>query len=128
MASILASTFEYHFPFITKALRVISPKSFFAIKLKLKLHQTHLICHKFVRKMSVNSSNKALRTIPHPSIYNVRSYILHTGRCKGMTQEILRNFFILHHSLKYTIQYTRKQLSFVSFTPVQHKVAPTGKN
>ena len=65
------------------------------------MYQIHLVCHKLIMEMGVNSSNKAFRTIPHPSIYNVRSYVLHTGRCKGMTQVILCNFFILHHSLEY---------------------------
>ena len=93
LASILASTFQYHFPFITKALRERYSKSFFAIKLKFKLYQIHLVCHKLIRKMGVNSSDKAFRTIPHPSIYNIRSYVLHAGCRKGMTQVILCNFF-----------------------------------
>ena len=50
------------------------------MKLKFKLHQVHLICHELIGEMGVNSPNKAFRTIPHPSIYNIRSYILHTSR------------------------------------------------
>ena len=58
--------------------------------------------------MSINSSNQSFRAIPHPSIYNVRSYVLHTGRRKGMAQVILRYFFILHHSLENAIQSIKK--------------------
>ena len=75
----------------------------FFILLKFKLHQIHLVGHKLIREMGVNSSDKAFRTIPHPSIHNIRSYVLHTGCCKGMTQVILCNFFILHHSLEYAV-------------------------
>ena len=39
----------------------------------------------------------------NPSIYNVRSYVLHASRCKGMAQEILRNFLVLHYSLKHAV-------------------------
>ena len=53
--------------------------------------------------MGINSADKTFRTIPHPSIYNIWSYILHAGRYKGMSQEILRNLFILHHSLKHAV-------------------------
>ena len=57
--------------------------------LELKLHQIHLVGHELIREMGINTPNKAFRTVPHPSIYNIRSYILHTGRCKGMAQKIL---------------------------------------
>ena len=68
---------------------------FFFIKLKFKLHQIHLACHELIREMGINSTHKSFRTIPHPSIYNVRSYILHTGRRKSMAQVIL--LFNLHY-------------------------------
>ena len=59
------------FPLIAKALRDIFPKSFFFIKLKFKLHQIHLVRHKLIREMGVNSSDKPFRTVPHPSIHNI---------------------------------------------------------
>ena len=59
LASILASTFQYSFPLMTKALRAFLSKSFFVIKLKLKLYQIHLIRHELIREMSVNSTHKA---------------------------------------------------------------------
>ena len=77
---------------------------FFFMNLKFKLHQIHLIYHESIREMGINTPNKPFRTVPHPSIYNIRSYVLHTGRRKGMAQEILCYFLVLHHSLEYTIQ------------------------
>ena len=82
-------------PLQQKPFECFSRRAFFFIKLKFKLHQIHLVRHKLIREMGVNSSDKAFRTIPHPSIYNVRSYILHTGRRKSMAQVIL--LFNLHY-------------------------------
>ena len=45
---------------ITKALQVLYPKSFFAIKLKFKLHQIHLVGHELIREMGIYSSNKRI--------------------------------------------------------------------
>ena len=75
------------FPLIAKALRAHFSKDFFS--LEFKLHQIHLVRHELIREMGINTPNKAFRTVPHPSIYNIRSYILHTGHCKDMAQKIL---------------------------------------
>ena len=103
LVRILVSTSKSFFIHIAKAVRGIFSNGFFAYFLKFKLHQIHLLFHELIREMGVNSSDKAFRTVPHPSIYNVRSYVLHAGCCKGMAQEILCNFLVLHHSLEYAV-------------------------
>ena len=84
-----------------KLSEIFSRRAFYL--LKFKLYQIHLRGHELVRKVRINSSNKTFGTIPHPSIYNIRSYILYTSRRKGMSQKILRNFFVLHNSLKHMV-------------------------
>ena len=106
------------FPLYNKSPSRISSKSFFFMKLKFKLYQIHLVRHELVREMSVNSANKAFRTVPHPSIYDIRANVLHTGRCKGMTQEILRNFLVLHHSLEHSIQGIQSTITVNRFIDV----------
>ena len=78
--------FNIIFPLQQKPFEYISRRTFFFNKLKFKLYQIHLINHELIREMGVNSSDKPFRTVPHPSIHYIRSYVLHTGRCKGMAQ------------------------------------------
>ena len=68
---------------------------FFLIFLEFELYQIHLHSHKFIGEMGIYSPYKAFRTIAHPSIYNVRSYVLHTSRRIRMAQIILRNRIVL---------------------------------
>ena len=68
--------------------------------------------------MSINPSNKAFRTIPHPRIYDVRAKVLHASGCKSMSQEILRHLFILHHSFEDAIQGIQGAVTFNRFVDV----------
>ena len=59
---------------------------FFFMKLKFKLHQIHLIRHEFIRKMGVNTTNKAFRTIPHKAqLHSIGSLtLIYTRACLGI--------------------------------------------
>ena len=82
------------------------------MKLKFKLHQIHLVGHELIREMGVNSSNKALRTIPHPSVYNVRSYVLHAGRRKG-NLNLINNFMmaLAEEQIKAAFEQSEKEVT-----------------
>ena len=103
LVRVLVSTSKSYFIPKEKAVRVIFSNGFLLDFLEFKVHQIHLRSHEFIGKMGVNSSNKAFGTIAHPSIYNVRSYVLHTGCRIRMPQIILCNGIIFQHFLKDSI-------------------------
>ena len=55
-------------------------KRLFAYFLEFELYQIHLRGHEFIGKMGIYSSDKAFGTVTHPSVHNVRSYVLNTSR------------------------------------------------
>ena len=81
LVRVLVSTSKSYFIHKTKAVRVIFSNDFFVCFLEFEFHQIHLRSHKFIGKMGIYSSDKAFGTIAHPSIHNVRSYVLHASRC-----------------------------------------------
>lgn len=64
----------------------------------------HLFKHKIVREVGINSADKPFGTIAHPNIYDVGPDILLTNGSKGMTEIVLRYFFVVHNSLEKAIQ------------------------
>ena len=52
-------------------------------------HHIHLTAHKLVREVGVHFSDKALGTIAHPYIDNIRAFeVLLANRRKGVSQAI----------------------------------------
>ena len=85
------------------------------MKLKFKFHQIHLVAHEFIGEMRIHSTDQSFRTIPHPRIHDIGANVLRASRCKGMTQEILRNFLVLQNLLKNTIQGVQRAGTFNRF-------------
>ena len=103
---------------MTKGLRENPRRPFLLIQLKFKFYQIHLVRHEVIGEVRVHSTNKTFGTIPHPSIYNVRSYVLHASGCKSMAQIILRHLFIFHYSLEHAIQGIQRTVTFNRFVDV----------
>ena len=80
LVRILVSTLLFLFIRILKAVRIIFSNGFLVIFLEFELYQVHLRGHEFIGKMGIYSSDKAFGTVTHPSVHNVRSYVLNTSR------------------------------------------------
>ena len=70
-----------------------------------ELNELHLFLHKIVGVMCINSINELFGAISHPQVNDFRFRNKpFAGAWKGMAQEILCYFLVLHHSLKHAIQ------------------------
>ena len=96
--------FNIVFPFMIKALQESFLEELFCYLLEFKFHQIHLLFHELIREVCIYSSYQSFRTIPHPSIYDIRTNVLHASGCVSMPKEILSYFTVFQFFLKLAIQ------------------------
>ena len=50
-----------------------------------EFHHLHLFVHEVIREVRIHLSDKSVRTIAHPNIYDIGTNILLANRCKSMS-------------------------------------------
>ena len=74
------------------------------MQLNIKEDVLHLLEHKLIGEVSINSADKSFGRIAHPDIYDVGTDILLADGSEGMTEIILSDVIIVHDTLENTVE------------------------